>query len=223
MDDFQRFAADFQALGDEPSIDIKISPMGAWALIAQLQLALRHPQNHGHLADYTRNVAQKLQSKLNLPLHLEEVLSRGWLKEYDAKIGETNEEYLKRITPRKIIEVYNAYALYSPNNVMCFSRPQDWGNKKSWAYERFKFEWLQETRHFINHAYCWYNPQHVESGEVAQLFSPVIAMGTIPGKPIELCGNEYLEPEDFWCDDWGEQPPVYFPDESDSHSFLEED
>ncbi len=211
--EIQQLAEEFKNLSNEPSIDIEISPLAAWMLISQLQLALTHPENDGEIAAQTRAIAQALQSRLELSPTMENLLARGWHRDYDAEPNETNEEYFTRIPQREIIEVHNAYSFYT--QVISFSRPQDWGNKEIWAYERFKFEWLQETKHYINHAHCWYNPHDVPRGKIPMIFGGAIATISMPGKPEELCSNKYLAPEDFWHPAWGEMPEFYLPEEED--------
>ncbi len=213
--ELQQFIEEFKNLSNEPPIEIKISPLAAYLLIAQIQLAARHPENTGTGANQARDIAVNLQSRLNLSPAMEAIIHRGWLSEYDAIPCESADDYLSRVPQRQIIEVHNAYSIYSSEDeeqgFMMFSRPQDWANKADWAYERFKFEWVQEKTHFINHAHCWYNPKHIPRGEVPMAFGQGITMIAMPGKPEQLCSNQYLEYEDFWSEAWGKMPPVYEP------------
>ncbi len=219
LKNFEQFALEFTTLSNEPEIDIKISPLSAWCLIAQLQLALRHPENTGLVAQHARDVATALQSRIPLSEGMRSIMDMGWSKEYDATVSETLENFLNRVPQREIVEVHNAYALYQSEDeregMIQTSRPQDWANKSQWAYERFKFEWLDKEKHYINNAYCWYNPSDLEKWEVPRTFAGAIAMILMPGSEEKLCGNCYLDEEDFWCDDWGVKPPVYVSDYGD--------
>lgn len=119
-----------------------------------------------------------------------------------------------------IIEVHNVYALHakdetaSPNDPIFieFSRPQDWGDPR-WHFERFKFEWMREDVHYINHAYCWTDMPKPEHGYPA-LFGDIIAIWILqPGRKPQLCGKDYLHPDDFWLEEWGEIPPYFDEDD----------
>ncbi len=146
MENFEQFAREFSALSNEPEIDIKISPLAAWCLISQIQLAVRHPANNGITAKHAKDIAVALQSRVTLSKSMQDVMALGWHKEYDASINETPQEFFNRVPQPEIVEVHNAYALYSSEDghegMIMTSRPQDWANKSQWAYERFKFEWL---------------------------------------------------------------------------------
>lgn len=216
---FEQFAEELQKLGNEPTIDIKISPLAAWCLISQIQLAVRHPANIGPTAQHARDIANALQSRIPMSEAMQQFTNMGWSKEYDAKISETPEEFINRVPQREIIEVHNAYALYnskdSSEGMIMISRPQDWGDKSEWSYERFKFEWITDEQHYINNAHCWYNPHRLSKGDVPRAFAGAITMILMPGSEEELCGNKYLEEEDFWCEEWGQMPPVYYLNEDD--------
>ncbi|MDJ0677016.1 MAG: hypothetical protein QNJ36_16815 [Calothrix sp. MO_167.B42] len=214
----EQIAKEIASLSNEPLIDIKISELAAWCLIVQIQCAVRHPANTGTTANQARTIANDIQSRLELPPTLENLTRRGWLPEYDAIPSESNEEYLSRVPRREIIEVHNVYTIYSSEDeghgLMRSSRPQDWGNQKLWAYKRFQFECIQEKKHFINHAHCWYNPKHIpEIDDVFMTFGQAIAMIAMPGKPEQLCSNRFLGANEFWYTEWGEMPPLYLPDE----------
>lgn len=125
-------------------------------------------------------------------------------------------EQTSKPTPQTV-EVHNAWTIYGTNadgseakQPLCMhGRVQAWGDPR-WIYHRFRFEWLSapDGKHYINHAHCWTDLQR-EPGEYATLFAPYIAMILMPGHPAELCGRDYLHPEDFWSKEWGPQPPFY--------------
>ena len=213
----QQIIKELKNLSNEASINIYISPLAAWCLITQIQVAVRHPANTDITAKQSRDIAEQLQSRLELSPTLEAVIHRGWLPEYDAIPFESIDEYAQRVLQREIIEVHNVYTLYPPvkeeSAIMTFYRPQNWGNKDDWAYEQFKFEWVQQTKHYINHAHCWYDPKTAKKHEVPGLFGGCICgMVLMPGKPEQLCGNQYLAEEDIWDEEWGEKPKVYLPE-----------
>lgn len=224
MVQFEQLKEELKQLSNEPSIDIKISPLAAWCLITQIQLALRFPNNVDSPAQHARDIANAIQSRIPMSDAMQNFINLGWSKEYDAKPEETDEEFINRVPQREIVEVHNAYALYQSESVLSegtimMSRPQDWGNKSKWALERFKFEWLTDDKHYINNAYCWYNPKKLRKGDVPNAFASSLTMILMPGDEKELCGNQYLELEDFWCEEWGNMPPVHEPKSSDDGDF----
>lgn len=148
--------------------------------------------------------------------------SRGWQLEYKGEWKKINYEPLLRPIPivePEIIEVHNCWAVYGVNHdgsevkqpVAEFSRPQDWGDPR-WHYERFRFEWTHNNKHYINHAHCWTDLQR-QQHEYPQLFAQLIVQILMPGAKEQFCGREYLAEDDFWLDEWGPMPPYYYPED----------
>lgn len=69
------------------SIPLDLGVYEAYALVAQLQLALRHPGNAGESADCARQFAQALQAYLGREIDpvLAESLEYGWHPEFDVE------------------------------------------------------------------------------------------------------------------------------------------
>lgn len=80
----QRFAAELQAL-DRSGLDIvlTLTPVQAWILLGQLQLALRHPGNVGQSAALAREIADRVQKGVAPSGALKEVAEQGWNEEHD--------------------------------------------------------------------------------------------------------------------------------------------
>lgn len=124
----------------------------------------------------------------------------------------------------EVVEVSNVYTIYGVSEdgseadqpIASFSRPQDWGDPR-WHYELFRFDWIREDKHYINHAHCWTDMQRKQH-EYPQLFAPLFCMILMPGKPHQLCGKDFLDTDDFWFDSWGKMPPYY---ESDDEDYFE--
>lgn len=216
--EFLNIAQELKNLGNEPTIDIRISPLAAWCLIAQIQLALRHPANNGTTGQHAKDIALALQSRIGMSEAMQQFTNKGWNKEYDAKLTETTEEFIARIPSREIVEVHNAYALYQSDKVLSdgsimMSRPQDWGNPNKWQLERFKFEWIQGSKHYINNAYCWYNPKKISKSSTPHAFASAITTIFMPGDKEQLCSNRFLAVEDIWDEEWGAMPPIYEDEE----------
>lgn len=74
------FNAEFGDIVDVPIV-LKMSSYRAWAIMAALQLALRHPQFDGPIADQARDTARQLQNLLATTPALATVAERGWDKE----------------------------------------------------------------------------------------------------------------------------------------------
>jgi hypothetical protein len=66
-----------------PDLDLRLTPSEAFVLLAQLQLALRHPGNTGVSSDVAREIAKKLQAHLQGPV-LEYVAELGWNPDFDV-------------------------------------------------------------------------------------------------------------------------------------------
>ena len=121
----------------------------------------------------------------------------------------------------EIVVVHNVWTVYGLNPdgseveqpIAQMSRPQDWGDKKRWHYERFCFEWIQETHHYINYVHCWTDLKLEQRGEYPMLFAQFIVQITMPGANPYLCGMDYLDEDDFWLREWGAMPPYYEEDE----------
>lgn len=81
----QRFAAELgKLMRTQPDIVLTMTPAQAWILLAQLQLALRHPGNGGPSAALAREIAGRLQEAVASDGALKEVAEQGWREEFDA-------------------------------------------------------------------------------------------------------------------------------------------
>ncbi len=74
----QDFIQEFAALEDQPPLRLEIDRVTAWVVLAQLQLALRHPENMGPSAEIARAIAQQLQSLVASRGALAVVARCGW-------------------------------------------------------------------------------------------------------------------------------------------------
>lgn len=122
-------------------------------------------------------------------------------------------------------EVHNCYTLYelnedgskAENPLLCFSRPQDWGDPERWKYHYCKLE----VAGYINHCHLWQEVERYPT-EACKVISQALFMIMMPGTPQELCDRSHLHGDDFWLKEWGEMPPYYDEDPSD-FDFLEEE
>lgn len=127
------------------------------------------------------------------------------------------------MTALDIVEVHNVWTIYGLNSdgtpsdvpIAQMGRPQDWGDSERWHYERFRFDWITEEVHYINHAHCWTDLQLNERGEYPMLFAQLIVQIAMPGTNPKLCSREYLGEDDFWNEEWGELPPYFDPYDED--------
>lgn len=81
-----QWAFEFTQLSNTPSIDIKISPLAGWCLIAQIQLASRHPQNTGLTAAEAKRIADTITESLPLSDAGRRFLCRGWNPDLDIEV-----------------------------------------------------------------------------------------------------------------------------------------
>jgi hypothetical protein len=75
----------------QPSrLTLTVSPDEAWALIAQLQVAARHPINrtYGPSMRLARGVADRLATMFPLGPAMQEVMRRGWDPAHDKRLPE---------------------------------------------------------------------------------------------------------------------------------------
>jgi hypothetical protein len=80
---FERFGEEFKALKGKPFI-LETTALHAWLIMAQLQLALRHPQNKGPSSNMVREICNKIIEVVAPPgTALREVADRGWDTKYD--------------------------------------------------------------------------------------------------------------------------------------------
>ncbi|MCA1991874.1 MAG: hypothetical protein LDL41_07490 [Coleofasciculus sp. S288] len=84
--DVKELAQAFQRLAQHPPIPLTLSPEAGFLLLAQLQLAMRHPANTGPGSETIRTFAIELQQRLvELEPDLQAVLEKGWHPEFDVK------------------------------------------------------------------------------------------------------------------------------------------
>jgi hypothetical protein len=77
---FNRFRAELaEMLADRELVTFVVSAAQAWGVFANLQLALRHPQNNGPIAEWARQVALELQEIVAPPgTARRQLADRGW-------------------------------------------------------------------------------------------------------------------------------------------------
>lgn len=79
-----RFTEEFAALASlESVVPVDLTPLEAWVVLGNLQLALRHPENNQMTAEIARNVAKRLQTLVASEGALAEVARMGWHAEFD--------------------------------------------------------------------------------------------------------------------------------------------
>ena len=77
---FHRFRLELsELLADTRPVTVRISAVQAWGVLANLQLALKHPQNNGPTAEWARQVALALQEIVAPPgTARRELADKGW-------------------------------------------------------------------------------------------------------------------------------------------------
>lgn len=74
-------------LAQIPPITVSLTPLGAWALVATLQLALRHPSNNGPTAAGMRKFTDHLISQIAAGNHgIRELLRAGYDPKHDTPV-----------------------------------------------------------------------------------------------------------------------------------------
>lgn len=80
---FNQFLPDFEAMSQRPNLRLELTPVQAWELAGQIQLACRHPQNIGSSRQTAELIARTLLESLATTPALKTVAERGWLPEFD--------------------------------------------------------------------------------------------------------------------------------------------
>jgi hypothetical protein len=77
---FNRFRAELaELLADTRPVTVRLSAIQAWGVLANLQLALRHPENSGPTGEWARQVALALQEIVAPPgTARRELAEAGW-------------------------------------------------------------------------------------------------------------------------------------------------
>lgn len=125
-------------------------------------------------------------------------------------------------------EVHNCYTLYELDEdgskaerpLLCFNRPQDWGDPERWNYHYCKIELESNGEKYINHCHIWQEAKR-HTIPACQTIAPSLFMIMMPGQPRELCDRSHLDHDDFWWNEWGKRPP-YFENE-DYYGGFEDD
>jgi hypothetical protein len=80
----ERFIAEMtEAERDDPSVEMSFNPSSLFYLVANLQLALRHPQNDGAAAEFARLVCSRIEEHFQARGYAAmcEMIRRGWTVE----------------------------------------------------------------------------------------------------------------------------------------------
>lgn len=82
-----RFRREFLELcSDQTPIVFELTPLQAWIVFVQLQVALRHPANDGISSQIAYDVAKNIEKKLPMGPAMAELAKRGWDPNYDVDI-----------------------------------------------------------------------------------------------------------------------------------------
>jgi len=73
-----RFVKELKELDAKGVIELTMSPIEAWIIFSQLQLALRHPGNNGEGREIAVDFARKLQAIVAVTPALRTVAEMGW-------------------------------------------------------------------------------------------------------------------------------------------------
>lgn len=80
-----KFKAEFDELcRRQEMVTLQLTTLEAWVVLAQLQLALRHPKNTGGSSVIAHKIADRLQKIVASDGALAEVAELGWRPEHDV-------------------------------------------------------------------------------------------------------------------------------------------
>jgi hypothetical protein len=78
------FAAEFRELVERTHrLVLSLTPLEAWALLSQVQLACRHPENTGPTRAIAVQIARQFQRQIAGEGALARVAEEGWHTEFD--------------------------------------------------------------------------------------------------------------------------------------------
>ena len=84
LPDFPTFADEMKALCErKQTITLKLTALDAWAILSQIQLASRHPENTGPTRNIAERIARQLQEQIATTPALAQTAEAGWDPEYD--------------------------------------------------------------------------------------------------------------------------------------------
>lgn len=78
-----QFARELAEMVDRPRVTVEMTPLEAWAVLSQVRLASRHPENRGPLRGKAVDVAMRIQALIASGGALAVVAARGWHPEFD--------------------------------------------------------------------------------------------------------------------------------------------
>ena len=125
-----------------------------------------------------------------------------------------------------MIELHNVWqvmladATEDEPGLAMIGRPQDWGDPK-WHYKTIVVQVEIDGKTYHNTAHIWFD-MPMKDGDLMGLgwFRELAFTIQYPGENPKLCGRDYLEPEDFWLDEWGEVPEVFDAEADDYEPYL---
>ena len=84
-EEFDRlFKREIEALfADTERVILDLSKMEAWMLFAELQFALRHPENTGPSARVAHNIAKQIEQRVATTAKLRLLATAGWDPKFD--------------------------------------------------------------------------------------------------------------------------------------------
>jgi len=91
------YEQELKQLENAEPITVEIPPLVAIALISQVQLASRHPQNSGWSLEQAKFAAKQLQSYFNPDSAVAKVLEMGWNSTFDVPIPQEEVSEIEQI------------------------------------------------------------------------------------------------------------------------------
>ena len=86
------YTQELEALIDAPPVPLYIDKLTALAIINNIQLALKQPENTGWSAESGKAIALQLQELFSPDSAIYQVLEMGWNAEYQQLIAEASSE-----------------------------------------------------------------------------------------------------------------------------------
>lgn len=205
-------------MSDETPLDLKIRIRELWLVISALQLANRHPGISQFMTDALEYIARQFQDIIE-DHHPEacQLIEMGWHSEHDVDKYGNPAPSLKELTQCWTIHTGSEDPDYDGDPLAEIGRPQDWGDPR-WNYRVYSFGATVNDIEYFQKVHCWIDKQMKEH-EYLETFTSLITMILQPGINPKLAGKEYLAPDDFWLEEWGDMPPVLSEEDAEFNDF----
>lgn len=202
MDEQRGLQITQRAFEDEGTIQFASTVPQLWVAISMVQLALHHPDLPPTLIKVgTQWVNASIAALGRADAEYAEVLNLGMMEQFDVTED-----------GNPAIELNHAWTVMLPEDdaldpIVTLGRPQDWGDP-TWTLREYFFACTIDGTRYQQTSYIWFNTSEDADLLFLEIGKQVACDIFYPSVPAQLCGDQFLAPEDVWDEEWGERPEV---------------